>query len=217
MRTRYSAPAVKGCVVPTPCEGLTSSCLIAALLLVPCTRVFGQDKISESKAEARGKKSWVGPDACARDPVCFDHAERGREASRQGQLDEALREYQAAFGLQPMPRLVFNIARIQQKLGQLAEATRTYELYLNLGAEGDKEMATKARSYLDEIYVITEPVPGPWTPPKPPPPPPVYKRAWFWSVVALAAGATAAGITIGLWPRPTNPTDIVIYRPFVQD
>jgi hypothetical protein len=188
--------------------------LLLTVLLLGGHRAYCQGRSGELKREARTSSGWVGPDACARDPVCFDHAERAREASRQGQLEDALKEYQAAFGLQPMPRLVFNIARIQQKLGQLAEATTAYELYLNLGAEGDKEMAAKARSYLDEIYVITEPMPGPWTPPKAPPPPPLYKRPWFWGIVLVTVGTTVTGLTIGLLPKPSNPTDIVIYRPF---
>lgn len=200
-------------MIPSPDSGRIL--LIAAVLgLSDPHSAHGENRGTETKNEARGLTSWAAPDACARDPVCFDHAERAREASRQGQLDEALKEYQAAFGLQPMPRLVFNIARIQQKLGQLADATRTYELYLNLGAEGDKEMAAKARSFLDEIYVITEPVPGPWTPPKPPPPPPVYQRPWFWVVLIGSVGAAATGLTVGLLPKPSNPSDIVIYRPF---
>lgn len=180
-----------------------------------CTEVSAEGRTgTPADSELRSSLAWAGPDACARDPVCFAHAERARELSRLGQLDDALKEYQAAFGLQPMPRLVFNIARIQQKLGQLSEATRTYELYLNLGAEGDKEMATKARGYLDEINVITEPAPGPWTPPKPPPPPPIHKRWWFWTAVVIGVGAAATGITLTVMPKPSNPTDIVIYRPF---
>lgn len=188
---------------------------LATCTIFQCTEVRAEGRGgAPTTNEIRGSATWAGPDACARDPVCFDHAERARQLSRLGQLDEALKEYQAAFGLQPMPRLVFNIARIQQKLGQLSEATRTYELYLNLGAEGDKEMATKARGYLDEIYVITEPVPGPWIPPPPPPPPPIHKRWWFWTAVVIGVGTAATGITLAVLPKPSNPTDIVIYRPF---
>lgn len=212
MRTRKSVGSGRVRVQHVVSQILST--LLFTVFLLDCHRAYSQGRSSDLQREVRTSSGWVGPDACARDPVCFDHAERAREASRQGQLEEALKEYQAAFGLQPMPRLVFNIARIQQKLGQLAEATTAYELYLNLGAEGDKEMAAKARSYLDEIYVITEPMPGPWTPPKAPPPPPLYKRPWFWGIVLVAVGATATGLTVGLLPRPSNPTDIVIYRPF---
>lgn len=173
---------------------------------------------AQSAAPAGASRSgWVGPDACARDPVCFDHAERGRELSKQGLLDDALKEYQAAFGLQPMARLVFNIARMQQKLGRLTDAARSYELYLNLGAEGDVEFTAKARSYLDEIQIVTEPPAAPlvFPPPlPPPPPPPLYRRWWFWSLLGIAAAGTAAGIAVAATPRPTNPTDIQIFRPF---
>lgn len=108
--------------------------------------LFSEPARAQGAATAR-------PDACAKDPVCRDHADRAHERSRQGLRDDALKEVQEAFGLQPMPRLVFNIARVQQKLGPLDAAARSYELYLNLGAEGNLELAAKARSYLDEIYI----------------------------------------------------------------
>lgn len=153
-------------------------------------------------------------DACARDPVCWFHVERARELSKQGQLDDALKEYQLAFGMQPMPRLIFNIARIQQKTGRLDEALRSYELYLNLGAEGNQEFATKAKSYIDEIHISTEPPPAPLIPP-PPPPTPLYKRWRFWGGLGLAIAATTAAVSVAIvFSRPDPTQNLTIFRPF---
>lgn len=167
------------------------------------------------RAEGAEGVQLAAPDACARDPVCWFHAERARELSKQGLLSEALKEYQAAFGLQPMPRLIFNVARMQQKMGRLDEALRSYELYLNLGAEGNLEFAARARSYIDEIDIITEPPPQPLLPPPPPPPPPLHRRWWLWTVVGLGTVGLTAGILAAALPRPVDPTqNIPIFRPF---
>lgn len=167
------------------------------------------------RVEATEGVQLAGPDACARDPVCWFHAERARELSKQGLLSEALKEYQAAFGLQPMPRLIFNVARMQQKMGRLDEALRSYELYINLGAEGNLEFAARARGYIDEIDILTEPAPPPLLPPPPPPPPPLYRRWWLWTVVGLGTAGLTAGILAAALPRPIDPTqNIPIFRPF---
>lgn len=159
--------------------------------------------------------SLAAPDACARDPVCWFHAERARELSKQGLLTDSLREYQTAFGLQPMPRLIFNVARMQQKMGRLDEALRSYDLYLSLGAEGNLAFASRARGYIDEIHILTEPPAAPLLPPPPPPPKPLYKRWWFWTTIGLGAAGLTAGVLIVALPRPVDPTqNIPILRPF---
>lgn len=183
-----------------------------------CMLFMAGPRLVEAQAQQTINTTGIqlaNPDACAKDPVCWFHAERARELSKQGLLTEALKEYQAAFGLQPMPRLIFNIARIQQKMGRLDDALRSYELYLNLGAENNQEFAAKARSYIDEIEVITEPPPAALLLPLLPPPPPLHKRWWFWTVVGVSVAGVTAGIVAAATPRPVDPTqDIPIFRPF---
>jgi hypothetical protein len=56
--------------------------------------------------------------------------ERGADLYRAGDYRGALAAFQAAQARAPAPQSLFNIARCQERLGQLAEAAESYEAYL---------------------------------------------------------------------------------------
>lgn len=61
--------------------------------------------------------------------------ERGEEAYAEGRYEEAIRAWQAAFELEPRPRLLFNVARAQELLGDLEAALENLERFLELAPE----------------------------------------------------------------------------------
>ncbi len=60
----------------------------------------------------------------------------GRNLYRQGNLEGAAEEFRTAFDLFPeSPKLAFNLGRVSERLGRIAEAARWYRAYLELSPE----------------------------------------------------------------------------------
>lgn len=85
---------------------------------------------------------------CDEDRACAEQADRARQLSREGKLEDALQIYHTAYKLRADPKLLFNIARVLHKLGRLAEAATYYQRYLQAGAENIPEQRQKAQDYL---------------------------------------------------------------------
>lgn len=128
-------------------------------------------------------------------------ANSARSLSDAGQYHAALSAYEAVYARWPAMRLLVQVGRMHQKLGNPQEAIRSYQIFLNSpDAALYPEFADTARRYKQEairdLVHSTNPRTGPHPPPPPPPEMPVYKRWWFW--VAISSGlAVAAGISIG--------------------
>jgi len=129
-----------------------------------------------------------------------------------GAYDQAIAEFEAAFALVPLPELVFNIARAQQKKNEIDKALETYRRYLELDPEG--RVADEARR---QVAVLTlaqsqaKPVPKVEPPPpqivfvtKPAPPQKSHRTA---IAVGVTIGVVAvAGIALGLGFGLSQPT-----------
>jgi hypothetical protein len=60
--------------------------------------------------------------------------------------------HQSAFALQPEPRLLLNIGRMQQKLGNFAEAQKSYQQFLSSPSRADDApYRSKALEWLKEV------------------------------------------------------------------
>ena len=91
---------------------------------------------------------------------------KAREESNKGNLKEAVRMYKAAYELRPNPVLLYNIARLLQKLTRFQEACIYYQLFLDSPVE-DSEQKRKAREYLEALRekpVTKRAVPSPTNP-----------------------------------------------------
>jgi tetratricopeptide (TPR) repeat protein len=89
-----------------------------------------------------GSRSGVaagGPRAEAR-----RHFERGAQAYREARYPEAIDAFLAAFRLDPDPGLVFNVGQAWEKLGNVANALRSYREYLRLSPRADDRPTVEA-------------------------------------------------------------------------
>ena len=128
-------------------------------------------------------------------------------------------------------RLLFSIARVLDKRGQGPEATKYYRLFIEAPVE-DQEQKEKARGYLAQLEAKNAPPPKRVIPATPiqatlsmtePVAPkterkatPVYKKGWFWGVMAGSAAAVGLGIGlgVGLGSRgPTVPSGTNVFEP----
>lgn len=74
----------------------------------------------------------------------------GVEAYKSGRYREALARFKAALALQPVANLLFNIARIHEKLGELSEAVTYYERY-ERAPDADAAARDQARERLTDL------------------------------------------------------------------
>lgn len=94
-------------------------------------------------------------DSCTRDPECDRHYTQARTLSKVGKLAEAIKEYEAAYAIQPVPTLFYNLARLHHKLGHLEDAKRHYERYLQASLPSDVELRHKAEDYLKQLATVS--------------------------------------------------------------
>jgi tetratricopeptide (TPR) repeat protein len=99
-----------------------SALLVALFALAPGPAV-GAELTDETKAQARVKFS------------------EGNAAYEQGDFREALKSFEAAYRLAPLPGFLFNVAQCHRQLGDFAQAASAYRRYLSLS---DKEPANAA-------------------------------------------------------------------------
>jgi hypothetical protein len=99
-----------------------SSLLVALFALAPGPAV-GAELTDEAKAQARVKFS------------------EGNAAYEQGNFREALKSFEAAYQLAPLPGFLFNVAQCHRQLGDFAQAASAYRRYLSLS---EKEPANAA-------------------------------------------------------------------------
>ena len=147
--------------------------------------------------------------------------EEAKDLYKRGQYRAAVQRLTDARALDPGAKeLPYNLGLVHEKLGEVDEAIRWFELYLTLEKdEGERERVRStikrlegARDELRAKQAAAAAASGSSEPPPPPPPPPpkkgrmdalVYATGGA-SLVALAAG-TYLGLT-AMSERPKNPT-----------
>lgn len=166
-------------------------------------------------SEAQASPAPSPPD-CTLDAACEPLRERASVASKAGNLAEALRLYKLAYGAAPDPRLIFNIARLQQRLDQTEEAIRTYQQFLRAPALEDADQPTRvllAQQYLQGLQGASRSPDSGSRAAAQKSSTPVYKTWWFWTVVGVAAAGVATGIGLGIASREPDTTGLMEYRP----
>jgi tetratricopeptide (TPR) repeat protein len=157
-------------------------------------------------------------DPCLSDPKCNELYEKARTLSRANQYEAALIMYQQTYAMTPLPWLLLNIGRVQQKLGRNEQAAGSYRKILEFNAKmptdetaglADVEVTAKAREYLKQaedaiaeqkranpgVVVTTAPVVDKV---------PLYKRWWFWTAIGGGVGLVAVGVGLGIGLSSSN-------------
>ena len=191
--------------------------LVLMLLLLRAATTFA----GSAEAEATD-------DACLKDSECLSHYQSARQLSKSGQSQAALEQYQLAYKRQPVPRLLYSIARLQHRLGQNREALASYERFLVAAPPGDGELRLKAQEYKTQLEresaaasasTSSEVAPAPALSAHPAaaasaPRQPIYKKWWLWTLVGVAAAGAITATVIATYPRePTIPNNAQSYSP----
>lgn len=171
--------------------------------------------------------SDVDPAAKAR---ARQHYKNGKAAFELGKFGKALKQYEKAYQILPLPGFLFNIGQCHRNLNLYEKAIFSFRLYLRkkpnatnrsavetliedleVKAEEErkrkeKERATKIPHYKPEPkpeFIVQPPPRHP--PPRPPPPKPFYKQWWFWvPVAAVAVAGGAVGTYFAVRPQEAS-------------
>lgn len=98
-----------------------------------------------------------------------------------GQFEGAIKEFQAAYALKQLPRLLLNIGQAHRKLGHARDALGFYEFYLRVEPNPKPEIKAELTTYIAQTRMLleaaermradqkgdpsaTEPTPGPASP-----------------------------------------------------
>lgn len=115
-----------------------------------------------------------------------EHIERATKAHKAGDLEKALKELLAAYGLDPQPQLLYAIGQIHTKLGQCSDASDAYLRFLASGTDARTAQVVKQAIDACKPAATAEPAPDTEEPPlpagkaepaKPPPAPPPKQAA----------------------------------------
>ncbi len=195
------------------CPGLLVAGLMLAILL-------------GGTRAASAQPTTATEDACLRDSECLVHYQGARQLSKAGRSEAALDEYQKAYQRLPVPRLLYSIARLQHRLGQLRAALTSYERFLTTTVPDDEELRAKAREY--KAQLLASPLPPDPAPAASEPAPssaaiqltgpparqPIYKKWWLWTLVGVAAAGAITATVVATYPRePTIPANAQSYAP----
>lgn len=184
---------------------------VAALLLglaLPAPGAYAAPKSRRGKVEKKALKDDDGlppsppPPPQAPPSPALPHIVAGNKAFEAGQYEVAIKELKAAYAIDPIPRVLFNLASAQRRAGQYREAQASYREYLKVDPNGElKDKATAYIGALDEAIVEKDRRERPF-----------YKKAWFWGVVGGVVVAAGVGVGLGLGLKPSLPqTDKGIY------
>lgn len=118
--------------------------------------------------------------------------DQSAELYRTGRYEDSLAKLKEAYELQPLPGLLYNMARCYQKLGRHGEELKHLELFRDAAPDlrHDEKRARSVETRIAELRNML----GLNKPPQQP----VHKRWWFWTVVGVAAAGAAAGIAGGV-------------------
>lgn len=123
-------------------------------------------------------------------PAAKVRRDAGVKLTSAGKYDEAIREFRAAYEIDPDPVLFYSLAVAERLAGRCPAAVDYYRRFLASKPNAERTEAAHAGIAMCQPRAAGAPCP---------PPPPAPPRPWYRSPagVAIAAGAVGASIGIG--------------------
>jgi hypothetical protein len=157
--------------------------------------------------------------------VAKGHFKAGSKLFEAQRYKEALAEFRTAYELAPLPELLFNIARCQEYLEDIAGAVRTYDQYLATVAPSPEKKEVEVR--VGELRRMLLELPPSAVPPEPkeqkgatdltaPPARPAEKKSSKVVVIVAVVAAVVvvgAGVGIGVGVAASQPKPVMLDFP----
>jgi tetratricopeptide (TPR) repeat protein len=126
------------------------------------------------------------------------YIERGRTYFKDKRFAEAAEMLQKAYALEPKPMLLFNMAQAYRRAGRVRDAYPLYQRFLS--ADPHTTLKAETEGYIAELSVVLAEEDRAEKERSRP----LYKKGWFWGVVAASAAVvigTSLGVGLGLGLR----------------
>lgn len=198
--------------------GLLWSGSAAAAEPAPAATSTPNDEAIQETAEPAPNSAAGAPSDAAPGPRELDeareHFEIALESYSQGRYRAAIEELEKARELDPNGKdLVYNLALVHEKLGELSEALAYFEQYLTMETDEHERARVEAsivrlRGALREAEREADALSRSWQPPPPPKPAEVRHGVldgWVWASGGLAATALVVGTVLGLRALALEP------------
>lgn len=183
-------------------------CLAAAPLHA---HAWDDSSVTATEAQPAAQPALAAATTAGSEPAsdALRRYELGREHYLAGRYREALTELKAALELDPSSlNLTYNVARVNEDLGNLDEAISYYQDYLALLPQSDRKERGKTDKTLRRLQGAREEVAAErsasalkgFGPAPAPEPKPSFGRmdVWFWTAAVGGVGLAAAGGVAGL-------------------
>lgn len=133
----------------------------------------------------------------------FDHHyARAYRAYEAGRFAEAIEAFEAAYAVNPLPRLLINLGNAHRKLGQDQDALTCYQRYLQLEPKAPPALRAKVEASMAQVRARARPL-GEARPPPPPSALPLAVRAG--GVPPAAAGGVPPAAAVAPAAAPHDP------------
>lgn len=143
--------------------------------------------------------AWGGPADAGASRLAQQHVEQGERFYRLSDYPAALRQYEAAYRLDPRPALLFNVARCHEVMANLALAIRYYRRYLR-GTPDARDRAIVEQRILNLRKRLAERSREPE--PDRPRARPTRGARWLaptgWSLAGVGAALLVTGVVFGV-------------------
>ncbi len=145
---------------------------------------------------------------CRSDGPCSALLDSGLEAFKVPNYERALTSFEAAYALLPDPVLLLNIGRAHYRLGHPDKAVEYYLRFQGAVPNPNPEIAGTFEKYLSEARKAQAQANAARDSNLKKP---VYKKWWFWTLIAagVAATATAVGLEV---KAATSPPQMLLDR-----
>ena len=82
------------------------------------------------------------------------HYQQALSFYERGQYQESIQEFQAAYAIKQLPKLVLNMGQAHRKLGHAKEALGYYELYLRIEPDPEPKLKAELDRYIQQTRMM---------------------------------------------------------------
>ena len=181
-------------VVPDP-MGVRYPMRVARLLLLGM--LLGSTSLVSAQDDANGEDVEERPDESVDQSARRVYIE-GRTAFDEGRYEDALRLFEAAYGLSPRPELLYNIGTAADRLRRNERALEAFEQYLEELPHSDLREPVQSRvrvlrAEIEQQRALEESLRRAEERPQPEP-----KRKWWIGVLVGGLALAATAVTLGV-------------------
>jgi tetratricopeptide (TPR) repeat protein len=147
-----------------------------------------------SSAEQKGPSHFQDDEQVigSREAETLQHQQRAQAFFMTGDFGNAANEFLAAYQITPLSKYLFSAAQSYRKAQDTEQAISYYERFVNQSRDNPdfRRLRDEANGYLQSLYVIRDKEALLRRP--------VWKKKWFWGVLAGGAALAATTVIIGV-------------------